>query len=121
MAKFETAEAAARLEKVRKLIRKRDRTVTEVAVALNVSKPLATHYVQKLRDLKEIKVVDTVLVGVFRSPANLWGWVGPQAKPAPTKTPPGKARIVDPPRRDVVTLTRWVGGNPFERLTACGA
>jgi predicted ArsR family transcriptional regulator len=118
MARFETAEAAVRLEKIRRLIRKQNMTVAEVASALDVSKPLATHYLRHLSDLKEIKVVNSVSAGMYRTPTNLWGWI---EKPKPAKPQAGKARIVNPPRRDVVTLTRWIGGNPFERMTANGA
>jgi hypothetical protein len=117
MASFQTAEAAVRLEKVRRLIRKQQVTVKQVAEALSISSSLAAHYLRRLSDLEEIKVVDTVPTGPFRTPSNLWGWVA-VPKLIPPKPQPGKARIINPPRRDVVTLTRWVGGNPFERLTA---
>jgi predicted ArsR family transcriptional regulator len=110
MAKFETAEAAAKLEKVRELIRKQNMTVTELAAELGVSKQLATHYLRRLSDLNEVKVVGTVPCG-DRNPANVWGWI----------KKPKQAPIVNRSRRDAEILTRWIGGNPFERLTACGA
>lgn len=116
MAKFETAEAAARLEKVRELIRKQDMTVAEVAHALDWSAQLTTHYVRRLRDLEEIKEVGRVSSGMFDTPTKVWGWA---VKPKPAKR--AKATTIKPPRRDMATLTHWMGGNPFERLTKCGA
>ena len=114
--KFQSEQSRARLQQMRQLLRKTPMTVVELAGVMQMSAPHANHYVRHLRDLGEIQVMEERLVGRFNTPANVWGVIvkaAPRPKPAP-----GKAKIINPPRRDVHTLTRWIGGNPFERLTA---
>lgn len=112
--KFQSEQSRARLQQMRQLLRQNPMTVVELASVLQMSAPHANHFVRHLRDLGEIKVLEERLVGRFNTPANVWGVI---VKPA-SKPKAGKAKIINAPRPGVHTLTRWIGGNPFERLTA---
>lgn len=117
MQRFVRAEAAMRLEKIRRLLKRQNHTVSQVAEAMNISADLATHYVRHLFKLSEIKVVSTINIK-SGTPAKVYGWA---INPVVVKHNSKKANLTEPPRKGVQTLTRWIGGNPFERLTASGA
>lgn len=101
-----TEKSKARLRKIRQLLRKKNMTVTEVSQALMLSKQLTTHYVRHLRDLGVVIVVDAKATSPHSTKVTVWGLA---EKPKIKKQKP-----VITPRSNVPTLTRWIGGNPFE-------
>lgn len=115
MAKFQSEHSQARLEQLRQLFKRRPMAVTEAAKALQVSAQTATHYINHLRDLGEIKVMGVQSAGRHNAPANVWGLV---IKPAP-KPKARKAPTIC--RADMPMLTHWIGGSPFLGLAASGA
>ena len=114
MAKFQSEHSQARLEQLRQLFKRGPMAVTAAAKALQVSAQTATHYINHLRDLGEIKVMGVKSAGRHNAPANVWGLV---IKPAPKP----KARKALTVRSDVPMLTHWIGGSPFHGLAASGA
>ena len=101
------------MNKILQLLRRENMTAMEVAKELKVSAQLASHYIRHLRDLGDVKVVGDKPVGRHNARAKLWACT---KIVEPVKPP--KAIIINPPRRNMHTLTRWVGSNPFERLAA---
>lgn len=111
MAKFESEQSQDRLQQVRQVFKRGPMTVTEAANALKVSAALMQHYIRHLSDKGEIKLMGEKSSGRHNAPANVWGLV---IKPVPKP----KARKALTIRNDLPMLTHWIGGNPFERLTA---
>lgn len=119
-----------RLAQVRAQIKQGPKTLAEIGAAIGISRDLARYYVKHLVDAGQVACIEEGQSG------NVYAWAiadlprytppppEPEPEPAPEPEKPTCTRVVPAdsravlihgPKRNTKTLTRWVGGNPFEK------
>jgi len=100
--------ASDQMKKITELLCEEAMTAMELSKKIDISPTLVSHYIRKLTDMGHVKLSGVKIVGSCNAQAKVWVC---EKMFAPEPKAENKKRI------NINTLTRWVGGNPFERLT----
>lgn len=106
--KAQQNRASDQMKKITDLLCEEAMTAMELSRKLDISPSLVSHYIRKLTDMGYVKLSGMDIVGSCNARAKVWiGTMKFTQAPKPER----------PKRININSLTRWVGGNPFERIT----
>ena len=106
--KAQQNRASDQMKKITDLLCTEAMTAMELSRKLDISPSLVSHYIRKLTDMGYVKLSGMAMVGSCNALAKVWSCTR-QFTPEPKQE--------KPKRINIKSLTNWVGGNPFERIT----